>query len=208
MKKVTMWIAGLLVLACLTACGQTPDPNTETKEPTEAPAIEQTQPPTQPPVSYDPVTELNEETAQLLLDVYNTYANFGVCIMSEGLVEEPLSREILEAAGFSAEQMDSYMVKELSCCRNTQEIQNHVGHYIGAGLMSYTVVLESPCVSYEGKVYSIIGAKGYGGYYLVGKPEQSGPGLASAVVRYDFETTDYIATFELLDGTWKLTDIC
>ncbi len=208
MKKVTMWIAGVLVLACLTACGQTPDPNTETQGPTEAPAIEQTQPSTQPTVSYEPVTELNEETAQLLLDVYNTYSNFGVCYMSEGLVDETLSREILKTAGFPEEQMDSYMVKEISCCHSTREIQNHVGHYVGAGLMSYTVVLESPCVTYEGKVYSIIGAKGYGGYYLVGKPEQSGEVVASAVVRYDFETTDYIATFELLDGTWKLTDIC
>lgn len=197
----------LLLTLCLALCGcnlitgnEQPE-NTVTEEPENTQAAV-------PHIShFENITVLDEVSAQKLLDIYNTYANFGVCEMSFGAVMGDTRDRVLRLSGCPEAAYDSYVVKEVPCCHKYEEILVHIQHYIGTNLIVGITGVENKPVMYEGKMYALIGAMGYGGYYMLGELSHSGDGSASVTVRYDYEAQDQTAYFTLLDGTWRLTNI-
>lgn len=150
------------------------------------------------------IPELDMETAQTMISWYNTYSNFGVCASAATDVSFADAESILLSAGYDEEYLDLYAVQEVSCCSTREESRAHVGEHLADPLIESAYGWQCHPIEWNGKLYCVAAAMGYGGYYITGALVQETETLVSVTVRYDYEEEDCIALFQYVDGNWKL----
>ena len=150
---------------------------------------------------------LDMETAERLISCYNVYSNFGVCNSFGNAVDRSLTDEILMSAGYNSQYLEVYSVQEVSCCSSLDECNTHIREYLSDSIVDTICNWECNPVEYEGKLYSVAAAMGYGGFYINGELVQESDTVASVALGYDYEEEVHLAVFKYSDSKWKLSEI-
>lgn len=153
------------------------------------------------------IPQLDMETAEGLIARFNVYANFGVCSNFGDAVDRELTDEILLSAGYNRQYLEVYSVQEVSCCSSLEECNTHIREYLSDSIVDTICNWECNPVEYEGKLYSVAAAMGYGGFYIKGELVQESDTVASVALGYDYEEEVHMAVFVYSDSRWRLSEI-
>ena len=157
-------------------------------------------------ISFAPLTELDADSAQMILGWYNHYGCFGVCTDWENVTAEEAENVLLDA-GYNRQDADIYLVKRICCCNTIAQSRAHAAHYLSEDILPDGIGWIETVVEYCGRLYTIVPPMGYEGYYVDGEVTDYGDGTWSVPIKYFDETTAYTAHFALIDGTIKLFSI-
>lgn len=157
-------------------------------------------------ISFQPVTELDTATAEMILGWYNHYGCFGVCGDWKNVPLEE-AEKVLISAGYSKSDVNLYGVKCINCCHSIAQSRAHAAHYLDERMLPKGNSWIEGAAEYNGRLYMIVAPMGYEGYYADGTVTDYGDGTWSLPVKYFDETTPYTAHFAKIDGTIKLIDI-
>ena len=158
------------------------------------------------PVYFPPLTQLDADTAEMILGWYNHYGCFGVCPDWEN-VSGTEAETVLLHAGYSRADMDLYGVKRITCCNSIAMSRAHAAHYLDEDMLPKGNFWIEGAVEYQGQLYMIVPPMGYEGYYIAGELTDYGDGTWSVPVKYFDDTTPSTAHFAKIDGTIKLIAI-
>lgn len=157
-------------------------------------------------ISFEPVTKLDRDTAEMILGWYNHYGCFGVCTDWSDVPQEE-AESVLISAGYSRNDVTMYGVKRINCCRSIAQSRAHATHYLGEDMLPKGNFWTDGATEYNGSLYMIVAPMGYEGFYVAGEVTDYGDGTWSVPVKYFDEPNAYTAHFSRIDGTIKLIDI-
>ncbi len=157
------------------------------------------------PAYFENISVLTRETAQTLLDSYNTYLGYGVCRTGEPDTKQE-GQAALQAAGLNP---DIYRAGKVPCCHSLEQMRQHLEHQFGDELIYGGNFSETKPMEIDGKLYYFVAPMGYGVYTMSGEPAQQADGSYTVPVTMGMEGDAYpfTARFEKDNGTWKLTAV-
>lgn len=155
---------------------------------------------------FAPITVMNRETAQMLVERYNNYLYFRICTYGQSDSQREAD-EAMAAVG-PREHQDIYSVGKVPCCRTIEQMERHIRHLFGPDMLLPMDMGNVLPVEYGDGIFIFVPAMGMEGYYVKGDPVAQTDGTYTVLLGEGFdEYRDLLAVFAQENGTWKLMNI-
>ena len=155
---------------------------------------------------FEPITVMDQEMAEALIERYMVYLYFRVCAYGHP-DSDAEAAEAMAAVG-PTEYREIYSVGKVPCCTNIGQMQRHIRHFFGSQLLQEGDAGEVTPVEYGGRIFFFIPPMGMEGYFIKGSLTAQPDGSYTLLLTDAVESSwEYLAVFAQEEGTWKLMNI-
>ena len=151
---------------------------------------------------------LSKGAALGLIWIYDDYCIYGACTIGP-MVDRDEQLKVLLAAGYPEEMMDVVIMYQVTEWETAAEARAHAEYYVNPQILSDNKYENGgSIIEYNGGLYSVVGAMGFGSYYLTDNPTPVDDVTYMATVYHD-EAGDYPvaeAYFRWIGDRWILWD--
>jgi len=168
------------------------------------------------PQGHAVYTEMNEDTAEALISIYEKYDTYGVCPGNYTQLTEAETRSFLGEAGGNPDDYLNYTIYRMTDCHSIDTIEGHMRIYVTESFLKKIKVAKEFDQNQEffrnelnGKVYYGAINAGWGSYYPDLSTLQEKDGKWVVAMRYAEEGDFYpagVMTFVKENGIIKISD--
>lgn len=168
------------------------------------------------PQGHTVYTEMNEDTAEALISIYEKYDTYGVCPGNYTQLTEAETRSFLGEAGGNPDDYLNYTIYRMTDCHSIDTIEGHMRIYVTESFLKKIKVAKEFDQNQDffrnelnGKVYYGAINAGWGSYYPDLSTLQEKDGKWVVAMRYAEEGDFYpagVMTFVKENGVFKISD--
>ena len=160
--------------------------------------------PEQNPSTIEPLIK-NEAFG--LIDLYDMYCIYGACSIGQR-VDRDVQLEVMLAAGYPEEMISVMTMYQVTRWQTAAEARAYAEYYVNPQILPEGYGNGDPIIEYKGGLYAIVGAMGFGSYYIIDEPIRVDDVNYMVLVYHD-EADDYPvaeAHFRWTGDHWILWD--